>query len=70
MIDYKKARFWLEKAAEKVSYPPYCFYLGKMYELGHGGPVDYVKAVKWYQKAANQGDEESIKALRKLKTGE
>ena len=27
-----------------------------MYEQGHGVPQDYAEAVKWYRKAADQGD--------------
>ena len=30
--------------------------LGRMYELGLGGVQDYKEAVKWYRKAAEQGD--------------
>ena len=32
------------------------FYLGVMYANGRGVPQDYAEAVKWYRKAAEQGD--------------
>jgi TPR repeat protein len=32
------------------------FYLGFMYETGRGVPQDYVTAVYWYRRAANQGE--------------
>ena len=32
------------------------FYLGAMYDTGQGVPQDYPEAVKWYRKAAEQGD--------------
>ena len=31
------------------------FYLGGMYDSGHGVSQDHVRAVEWYRKAANQG---------------
>jgi hypothetical protein len=34
-------------------------WLGKMYYLGNGVPQNYVEAVKWYRKAAEQGHAES-----------
>ena len=42
------------------------FYLGHMYIYGKGVSRDKVEAVKWYRKAAEQGDEEAKKRLKKL----
>ena len=39
--------------------------LGVMYEKGEGVPKDYVEAVKWYRKAAEQGDAYGQKQLVK-----
>ncbi len=37
-----------------------------MYIYGKGVSRDKVEAVKWYRKAAEQGDEEAKKRLKKL----
>lgn len=36
-------------------------------ELGRGVKKDLEKAVKWYKKAAEQGDEDAEKAVERLK---
>jgi TPR repeat protein len=37
-----------------------------MYENGQGVPQDDDEALKWYQKAANQGDSNAQRALARL----
>jgi hypothetical protein len=34
-----------------------------MYHNGEGVPQNYAEAVRWYRKAANQGDAEAQRAL-------
>ena len=41
------------------------FNLGVMYANGEGVPQDYAEAVKWYPKAAEQGDEYAKEWLEK-----
>ena len=41
-------------------------YLGWMYFHGSGVPENKVEAVKWYRKAAKQGDSDAKRALEKL----
>lgn len=41
--------------------------LGSMYENGRGVPQNDTEAVKWYLKAANQGDMDAWKILGELK---
>ncbi len=36
--------------------------LGLMYDTGYGVPQDYEEALKWYKKAAEQGDENAREA--------
>ena len=40
--------------------------LGTIYAHGKGVPQDYVEAIKWYRKAAAQGNIESQKAKRHI----
>ena len=40
--------------------------LGESYEYGEGVMKDYEEAVKWYLKAAKQGDEEAQQKLKEL----
>lgn len=42
--------------------------LGTCYQTGNGVPKSEEEAIKWYQKAADQGDEYAIEKLEKLKT--
>ena len=42
------------------------FYLGVMYDKGWGVTKDYSEAVKWFRKAAEQGDANAKKALKRL----
>ena len=59
---YKEAELFIRKAA-KLGYAEAQYRLGRMYELGKGVKQDYAKAVKWYLKAAKQGDKNAKKAL-------
>ena len=45
---------WLTKAAEKGN-PAAAAILGSVYQQGVGTPVDYGKAVLWFQKGADAG---------------
>ena len=40
--------------------------LGQIYEQGIGTRVDYTKALRWYHKAAKQGDQNSLYRIEKL----
>src|ERR1017187_6946817 len=52
--DPKKARFWIQKAAEQ-GYLEAIFNLGLMNDLGQGMPADPVRAFELYMEAANRG---------------
>lgn len=54
-IDYKKAKFWYEKAEKKKSSVAQ-FRLGLMEELGHGTIRNYSKSAVWYKKAISNGN--------------
>ena len=41
-------------------------FLGVMHELGQGVPQDYKTAVKWYRRAAAQGDVSALVSLKEL----
>jgi hypothetical protein len=38
-----------------------------MYYNGEGVKQDYAEAIKWFQKAADQGDADALALLQKLK---
>lgn len=40
--------------------------LGSLYEKGNGVPKDSLKAVDWYRKAADLGEQHAEQALRRL----
>ena len=40
--------------------------LGRYYETGTGVPQDETEAVKWYRRAAEQGDEDAKQKLKRL----
>ena len=42
------------------------FILGYIYERGEGVPQNGAEAVKWYRKAAEQGDEDAKRLLKEL----
>ena len=56
---------WLRKSAE-ADYVPSQKELGSCYETGSGVEKDDAEAVKWYRKAAEQGDEEAKNVLKHL----
>ena len=47
-------------------YAPTQYDLGVCYEKGEGVTQDIKKAMRWYRKAAQQGDKPAIKALQRL----
>lgn len=49
-IDYSKAVYWYQKAAEH-NYPSAMIHLGHMYENGKGVSKDQKRAEYWYQRA-------------------
>ena len=62
--DYKKAFYWMDKAASGGYGDSNCrYYLGRMYEKGLGVKNDYVKARKYYDSASRAGN---VKAKVKL----
>lgn len=63
--DFQQTRYWYEKAAAQ-GHVDAQFLLGVMYEDGTGGPADWDKALEWYQKACEAGDEEACEAYEKL----
>lgn len=63
--DYQQARYWYEKAAAQ-DHVEAQFLLGVMYEDGTGGPSDWDKALEWYQKACEGGDEKACEAYEEL----
>ncbi len=65
MIDYEKAAYWFQKAAnQNDSYAQYR--LGYCYYKGQGVLKNSEKAAYWYKKAAEQGKENARKALNAL----
>ncbi len=63
--NYKEALEWLNKAVDyDYSYKQYL--LGMAYEAGKGTAVDIKEAIKWYKKAAAQGDENAQLRLTEL----
>lgn len=42
------------------------YHLGRLYESGIGGPVDYVQAVNWYMNSADCGDDWAMYKLGEL----
>ena len=77
--------YWNELRAKEMAYSPFILRLGvPCIKHGKGVPQDYKEAVKWYQKAAEQGNaqgqvylggiwtrtvKESPKITRKQSTG-
>jgi len=56
------------KSLAEEGYMPAQFHLGFCYENGAGLPQDNAKAIEWYGKAAQQGDDEALKKVNHLKT--
>jgi TPR repeat protein len=66
---YTEAYPLVEQMA-KGNYPNWQRLLGNMYENGQGVQQDYHLAKKWYQKAADQGREDAVLALKELRRKE
>jgi hypothetical protein len=62
--DYETAYRIIKPLAEQ-GLPEAQFNLGLMYEKGQGVPQDYAEALKWYRKAAEQGNAKAVKSYRK-----
>ena len=60
----------VESAAAEQGHMYAQFNLGSSYANGDGVPQDMVEAEKWYRKAAEQGYEDAIAALKALESGE
>lgn len=52
--DYAKAQLLLEPLAEQ-GVPQAQYYLALMFDMGHGVPKNFEKALKWYRSAAGAG---------------
>ena len=63
--DAVKAAECYEKAA-KLGHAKAQNNLGVCYELGTGVPKDVSLAAQWYRKAADQGNQSAIEALKKM----
>ena len=63
--DYAEAVEWYRKAAAARK-PVAMRNLGVMYEFGYGVTKDSTEAARWYRKAADAGDEDAIKALKRM----
>ena len=64
--EYKKAAPFIKKAAES-GHSDAQMHLGKMYFNGWGIRHDHEEAKRWHEKAADQGNKESIEKLKKFK---
>lgn len=68
-VDKKKAFEWFSKSANRA-YAPAQYNLGCYYYDGIGGaPKDRSLARKWFEKAADQGDEDAKGALSQMNKG-
>lgn len=63
---YEQAKNSYEKAA-LLGYTKAQYKVGLMYEQGLGCDKNYVKAIEWYEKAANNGNESAKNALIRIK---
>ena len=63
--DDAKAANWYLKAAEQ-GLPEAQWNLGWMYESGKGVPFDEKEAMKWFHKAAIQGDALALEIYKKM----
>jgi len=62
--DYETAYRFIKPLAEG-GLPEAQLNLGLMYEKGQGVPQDYAEALKWYRKAAEQGNAKAVMWYRK-----
>jgi TPR repeat protein len=63
--NHKESFVWFKIAAEKTLAPAQ-YTLGQMYLKGLGTEKNKSEAIKWYKKAANQGEEKAKEALKRL----
>jgi TPR repeat protein len=42
------------------------YYLGLLYEFGHGVPQNHAEAAKWYRMSVQQGNEDARTRLNEL----
>ena len=63
---YETAIRWYKKVAKDYSYPSAQNNLGHMYRGGKGVPQNDKTAVKWYRLAAEQGDANAQRSLKRL----
>ena len=63
--EYQNAAACNRKAAE-LGYAPAQFSLGRCYDFGNGVAKDCTEAVKWFRKAAEQGNVTAKRALENL----
>ena len=55
-INYKRAKYWLNKASKQGNYQASAE-LGEMYQHGKGVKQNYKKAITWYKKSSDQGSQ-------------
>lgn len=65
--DYKQAFYWYQQAVN-TGYVSAMTELGDLYYNGLGVAVNKQKAIELYKKAAENGDDNAIKTLEKIKT--
>lgn len=65
MSDEENFEYYLIEAEQNNARTQYS--LGVMYDNGEGVEQNYGKAFEWYTKAADQGDENAIEVLERLK---
>jgi Sel1 repeat len=53
----------MQRSPAAVGYAPAEYNLGNMYYYGRGVPRDGAEALKWYRKAADQGDRYALRVL-------
>lgn len=59
--------YWAERAANSV-YAKSQYVIGSMSDKGDVLPKDYKKALDWYTRAANQGNNDATQALKTMKS--
>lgn len=66
--NFDEAFLWYSKAADTEDGDDIAEYnIGYYYEIGRAVPVSIEEAQKWYKLSADKGNEDSIKALERLK---
>ena len=65
-VEQDEQAIWRFRQAADQGYVKAQFRLGMMYYRGRGVKKNYPMAMQWFQKAADQGDVESLTRLEKL----